>query len=98
MSAGAAAGAAGGGAAAAAVTQAIRAMGTVVWLAPDDFRALLERQSAPLVVHAVGGWFSTNYLYLTGYKGLAFFAKSPEPLDLPASAEVVLAKSIWIPG
>jgi hypothetical protein len=98
MSAGAAAGAAGGAAAAAVMAQAMRAMGAIVRVAPHDFRAILERQLAPLVVHAVGGWFGTNYQYLTSYKGLAFFAKSPEPLDLPPSAEVVLAKSIWVPG
>jgi hypothetical protein len=50
------------------------------------------------VVHATGGFFSTNYRYLTSYKGLAFFTKSPTPLDLPSGTELVQAKAIWIPG
>ncbi len=47
---------------------------------------------------ATGGLLSTSYQYLVGYKGLAFFTKSPEPLPLPPRTEAVLAKSIWIPG
>ena len=52
----------------------------------------------PLVVHAVGGFFTTSYQYLTSYKGLAFFAKSSAPLTLPSGTELVQAKKIWIPG
>jgi hypothetical protein len=88
----------GAAAAAAAIAQATKAMGVIVRLDPDNFQSLLARQQAPLVVHATGGWFSTNYQYLTSYKGLAFFTKSPVPLSLPAGAELVEAKSIWIPG
>ena len=51
-----------------------------------------------IVVIAEGGWLSTNYQYLTGYKGLAFFCKSSTPLDMPQGAELVRAKKIWIPG
>ena len=47
---------------------------------------------------ATGGFFSRNYQYLTSYKGLAFFAKSPDPLELPAAVEVVQARKIWIPA
>jgi hypothetical protein len=42
--------------------------------------------------------FRTSYLYLTSYKGLAFFTKSPEPLILPGGSEVIQAQKIWIPG
>ena len=73
-------------------------MGVIVKVDPDAFSGILSRQSGPLVVHAVAGWFSTSYQYLTSYKGLAFFTTSPVPLDLPGGAEVVEAKSIWIPG
>jgi hypothetical protein len=93
MSAGAAA-----GAAAAAIVQAARAMGVIVRVDPEAFQGILDRQQAPLVVHAVGGWLSTNYQYLVSYKGLAFFTKTPSPLVLPGKAEVVEAKSIWLPG
>jgi hypothetical protein len=93
------AGAAGAGAAAAAaIAQAIKASGVFVRVEPDEFLRILERQRGPLVVHATGGVFSTNYQYLSSYKGLAFFTKAKTPLDLPAGSEVVLARAIWIPG
>jgi hypothetical protein len=96
MSAGASGAAA--GAAAAAIAQAIKASGAIVNVDPEDFLRILRRQQEPLVIHAIGGFFSTNYQYLTSYKGLAFFTKSPDPLDLPGGSEVVQAKKIWIPG
>jgi hypothetical protein len=85
-------------AAAAATAQAIKASGVLVTVAPEDFLSLVQRQRDALVVHAQGGIVWTNYQYLMGYKGLAFFTKSPEPLTLPAGTEVMQAKSIWIPG
>jgi hypothetical protein len=94
MSAGAAGSA---GAAAAAIAQAIKASGVIVRVEPDDFLGILQRQPGALVIHATGGFFSTNYQYLTSYKGLAFFTKSPEPLNLPSGTELVQAKAIWIP-
>ncbi len=63
-----------------------------------DFVGILKRQPGALVVHATGGIFSTNYRYLTSYKGLAFFTKSPAPLDLPPGTELVQAKATWVPG
>jgi hypothetical protein len=98
MSAGGAAGASGAGAAAAAITQAIRASGVIVRVEPRNFLAILERQDGPLVVHATGGFFATNYQYLTSYKGLAFFTKSGHRIRLPAGTELVQAKKIWIPA
>lgn len=96
MSGGAAAG--GAAAAAAAVAQAIKASGAIVSLEPADFESLLSRSDEPLVVHAEGGLFTTNYQYLTAYKGLFFYTKSTEPLNLPPKAELIVAKRIWIPG
>lgn len=90
--------AAGAVAAAAATAQAIRASGVVVQVEPAEFLSLLQRQSEPLVVHATGGFLSTNYQYLMSYKGLAFFTKSSEPLVLGKDVELVTAGSIWIPG
>jgi hypothetical protein len=84
--------------AAAATAQAIRASGVVVQVEPAEFLSLLLRQSEPLVVHATGGFLSTNYQYLMSYKGLAFFTKSSEPLVLGKDVELVTAGSIWIPG
>jgi hypothetical protein len=95
MSAGASGVAAG---AAAAMAQAIKASGAIVRVEPQDFLYILRRQQEPLVVHAEGGFLSTSYLYLSSYKGLAFFTKSPAPLDLPNDCEVIQAQKIWIPG
>jgi hypothetical protein len=90
--------AAGAAGAAAAIAQAVKASGVIVRVEPDDFAAILQRQPGALVVHATGGFFSTNYQYLTSYKGLAFFTKAATPLDLPPGTELVQAKAIWIPG
>ena len=90
--------AAAGAGAAAAIAQAIKACGVLVTVPPPDFLTIVQRQKDALVVHATGGFFSTNYQYLTSYKGLAFFTKSSEPLVLPSGTEVVQAKSIYIPG
>ena len=95
MSAGAAGGAAAG---AAAIAKAIKASGVIVHVEPDDFAGILKRQPGALVVHATGGFFSTNYQYMTSYKGLAFFTKAPAPLDLPPGTEVVQARKMWVPG
>jgi hypothetical protein len=89
---------AGAAAAAAAVAQAIKASGAIVNVAPDDFIRIIRRQKEPLVVQATGGFFSTQYLYLSSYKGLAFFTKSPEELSLPSGSELIQARKIWIPG
>lgn len=94
----AAPGAASGAAAAAAIANAIKASGAIVRVEPGDLTNILRRQENPLIVHSSGGVFSTSHSYLCSYKGLAFFAKSPEPLRLPAGAEVIEARKIWIPG
>lgn len=87
-----------GGAAAAAIAQATKASGAIVRVDPRDFLHILQRQERPLVVHATGGFFSTNYQYLTSYKGLVFYSKSEAPIGLPRDTEVVQAKRIWIPA
>jgi hypothetical protein len=49
-------------------------------------------------VCAQGGIFSTNYQYLTAYKGLVFFTKASTPIQFQAGTEFITAKNIWIPG
>ena len=88
----------GAAAAAAAIAKAIKASGVIVRLDPENFLRVLERQKEPLVVHATGGFMRTNYQYLSSYKGLAFFTKSPTPLSLPGTAEVIVARRLWMPG
>ena len=78
-----------GGAAAAAMIAAIGASGVIVRVEPDEFVGMVKRQSGALVVHATGGFFSTDYRYLTSYKGLAFYTKARAPLDLPSGTELV---------
>jgi len=87
-----------GAAAAAAIAQATKASGSIVRMSPDQFIRILGRAEEPLVVHAIGGIFRKNYQYLTSYKGIFFFTKSPGPLMLPGAAELVNAEKIWIPG
>ena len=82
---------------AAAIAKAIKASGAIVQVEPNDFLVILSKTNKPLVVLAEGGFLKTNYQYLTGYKGLVFFAKSSTPLQLPGDIELVVAKKIWIP-
>ena len=85
-------------AAAAAVAKAVKASGAIVNVEPDEFRKLLGHNAQGLVVHAVGGLFSTRHKYLMGYKGLAFYTSAREAILLPSTCQIVEAKKIWIPG
>ena len=89
--------AAGGAAAAAAIAQAIRASGVLVRVSPDDFQKVLRKVEQPLVVCAKGGVFKSTNQYLTSYKGLAFYTKSPSEIILPSGTETIMAKKIWVP-
>ncbi len=82
----------------AALAEAIKASGAIVSVEPGDFEVILEKTEAPLVVTAQGGVFTTKYHYLTAYKGLIFYTKTPMPLALPPKAELITARKIWVPG
>ena len=77
---------------------AIGASGVIVRVEPDEFVTIVKRQPWALVVHATSGFFSTEYRYLTSYKGLAFYTKARAPVDLPPGTELVQSKKIWVPG
>jgi hypothetical protein len=94
----AASGGATAAAAAAAIANAIKASGAIVKLDASEFKKILDKAENPLVVYAEGGFFGTNYQYLTSYKGLFFFCKTGEPIHLPGTVETVMCKKIWIPG
>jgi len=79
-----------------AMTEALKAIGAIVCVEPQEFLNILERIEKPLIVHAPSG-FLTKYKYLTSYKGLTFFTKSKEALLIPASVEIITAKKIAIP-
>jgi hypothetical protein len=83
---------------AAAIANAIKASGVLVQVSQEDFEIILRKSEKPLVICATGGFISTNYQYLTSYKGFAFFAKCPVPLMFPPKVEVIVADKIWIPS
>ena len=86
-------------AAAAAIAQATKASGVLIKTDAESFRRILDRMDEPLVVVADrDGLFGPKHEYLTSYKGLAFYLKTKQPIELPGSAEVVTAKSIWMPS
>jgi hypothetical protein len=92
-------GAAGGAAAAqAAIAKAIKASGAIVSVDPAEFLSLLERAKDSLVVVSKGGLFWSKHCYLFNYKGLIFYTKSAEALELPTPCETILARGIWVPG
>lgn len=90
--------AAAGAAVVAAIANAIKASGVIVRVSPENFANILRRVETPLIVYSQGGFFTTKHQYLTSYKGLAFYTKSRQQIDLPRSAEVIIAKGIWIPS
>lgn len=85
-------------AAQAAAINAIRSFGVIVTVEPDEFLKVVSREQNPLVVTAQGGIFSTEYRYLVSHRGLAFFAKSSYPLQLPSNVDVIVSSQIAMPG
>ena len=79
------------------MVQASRANGLLVRVEPEEFSKVLFQMKEPLVVVVEGGIFTTHYHYLTSYKGLPFYTKSEQQLQLPAGSEVVNAASISLP-
>jgi len=98
MSHGAAGGAAAASTAAAAIAQAIKASGILIKVEQESFLTIISKNESPLIVMAEGGVFSKNYQYLTSYKGLAFYTKTSEQIQLPNRTELIYAQKIWIPG
>jgi hypothetical protein len=85
-------------AAAAAMIQASQASGVIVHIDPADFLGIVQAEPDCVIVHAWGGFWSKHHRYLTSFRGLAFFAKSRDVLELPSHCLHVEAKKIWIPG
>ena len=82
----------------AAIANAIKASGVVLRVDPENFLRIVAKAEKPLVVCATGGFVSTNYQYLTSYKGFAFFTKTKTALSLSPKVETVIAEKIWIPS
>ena len=92
---------AGGGAAAAAaaaIANAIKASGAIIKLERDQFIKILAKADSPVIVISETGFFKKKLQYLTCYKGLYFHCTSATPLSLPNKAEIITAKSIWVPA
>lgn len=83
---------------AAIIANATKASGVIVRVEPEEFAKIVNRVESPLVVYCQGGLISTNHQYLTSYKGLAFFTKADDQIELPRHVEVVVADKIWIPS
>jgi hypothetical protein len=80
------------------IANANKASGTLVRIEPEEFMKILRRVENPFVIYAEGGMISTNYQYLTSYKGFAFYTKADEQIELPRNSEVVVADKVWLPG
>ena len=85
-----------GAMAAAAMMNAVKASGSIIFVEPEDFINIVNKNRDGLVVYSPAGTFS-KYKYLTSYKGLFFFTKSKQELLISASVEIVKAKKIWVP-
>ena len=90
---------AGAAAAAAAVINAIKAMGVVVRVEPQDFLRIVQAVPDALVVHCAQSFLGTRHHYLVSYKGFAFYTKTRgDELRLPPSVEIISARRIWVPA
>jgi hypothetical protein len=84
-------------AAAAAAAKATKASGAIVKMDPEAFQRIVGKADEPLIVRAQGGWKTKHYKYITSYKGLFFFTKSPVELTFSSSSELIFAEKIWVP-
>lgn len=80
-----------------AVANAVKAIGSIVKLTPEEFSRVLSTVSDPLVVTSTGGLFSKWHKYLFAYRGLTLYCKSSSELLLPGGAQVIEAQKISIP-
>jgi ApbE superfamily uncharacterized protein (UPF0280 family) len=85
-------------AAAAAIANAIKASGSLVQIEPRDFQDLVERIPDALVLYKeAGGVFDRNHQYATSHRGFIFFARTREPLLLPARVHLLPVMKMWMP-
>lgn len=91
------AGAAGAAGYYAAMANAVKAIGSIIKLDPEEFQRVLVLADNPLVVIASGGVFSKWHKYVFSFKGLTFYSKSNTELILPGGAQIIKARKISIP-
>jgi hypothetical protein len=75
---------------------ALKAVGAIVFVEPEEFLAILGKSEKGVVVYSPSG-FLRKHKYLTSYKGFTFFTKSKEALMIPGPVEVITAKKIIVP-
>jgi len=81
-----------------AIGWAVKAVGALVKVEPEVFLAIVKRYPSPLVIYSKSeSLFRVRHHYATSYKGFAFLVSCPEPLPIPGTAEVVVAKEIVVP-
>lgn len=80
-----------------AMANAVKAVGSIIKLDPEEFQRVLSLTENPMVVIAEGGVFSKWYKYVFSLKGLTFHCKSNEEFMLPGGAQVIKARKISIP-
>lgn len=76
---------------------AVKVSGVLVRVEESEFLKVLGQIGESLVVISERRFLQNKYRYLTSYKGFILATESPNPLALPASAEIVKAKFIWLP-
>ena len=91
-------GASSAAAAQAAMVQAVKASGAIIRVEPDVFISIISKADKPLVVTSIGGIIKKEFRYLSPYKGLIFYTRNTDIIDLPGNAETISAKEIWIPS
>ena len=79
-----------------AAAEALKAIGSIIIVEPNQFISILEKNEKPITVHSPSG-FMTKHKYITSYKGLVFFTKSSTELIIPSFVEIIEAKKILIP-
>ncbi len=77
------------------------AAGGLIRLDADEFQSLLYRVENPLLVYSKQWVLFTSYgphNYLMPYRGINFVTRSTDELILPKGAEVIVAKSTFLPA
>jgi hypothetical protein len=80
-----------------AVANAVKTVGSLVTLTPEEFTRVLSMTTDALVVSAEGGLLSRSYKYIFSFKGLTFYCKSRSELMMPGNVQLIQAKKISVP-
>jgi hypothetical protein len=58
---------------------------------------VISRAENPVIIISRGGFMKKDFDYLTSYKGLIFFTRTKNEVNLSGNAEIISAQQIWIP-